>query len=70
VDFAHRYDLPARDVFRVPRGQDHLRFKALRRRIKKPAGKIRRDDEIQLTGPASRTDYPARMCQVAAWAMV
>ncbi len=38
----------------------------LRRQLKKPQGKIRRDDEVLLTGPQSRADYPVRLRRVVA----
>jgi len=43
-----------------------MAFRVIARRIKKPAGKILRDDEIRLTTPQIRTDYPQRLrCVVA-----
>jgi len=66
VDFAHLHDLNGRGVFWVTRAKDNLQFKVARRRIKKPAGKILRDDEILLTVPQSRADYPSRLRRVVA----
>ncbi len=66
VDFDHLRDLDARGVFWVTRAKDNLQFKVVQRRIKKPEGKILRDDEIRLTVPQSQTDYPQRLRRVVA----
>lgn len=66
MDFDHLHDLNARGVFWVTRAKDNLAFRVVRRRIKKPAGKILRDDEIRLTTPQSRADYPPRLRRVVA----
>lgn len=66
VDFVHLHDLNERGVFWVTRAKDNLQFKVVKRRIKKPEGKILRDDEIRLTGVRSRADHPQRMRRVVA----
>ncbi len=66
MDFVHLQDLNARGVFWVARAKDNLRFKVVQKRIKKPEGKILRDDEILLTVGKSRADYPQRMRRVVA----
>ncbi len=66
VDFAHLFDLWQRGVCWVTRAKDNLQFKVAKRRIKKPAGKILRDDEIRLTGVRSRAEYPHRLRRVVA----
>ena len=66
VDFDHLGDLDVRGVFWVTRAKDNLQFKVAQRRLKKPEGKILRDDEIILTGPQSRADYPQRLRRVVA----
>jgi len=66
VDFAHLFDLLQRGVFWVTRAKDNLRFKVAKRRIKKPAGRILRDDEILLTGVRGRAEYPHRLRRVVA----
>ena len=64
VDFDHLHDLNERGVFWVTRAKDNLQFKVVKRRIKKREGKILRDDEIRLTGPQSRQEYPQRLRRV------
>jgi hypothetical protein len=66
VDFDHLHDLNERGVFWVTRAKDNLQFKVVKRQIKKPEGKILHDDQIELTGPQSRADYPARLRRVVA----
>ncbi len=66
VDFAHLHDLNERGAFWVTRAKDNLAFRVVTRRLKKPAGKILRDDEIRLTTPQSRADYPPRLRRVVA----
>ena len=66
VDFVHLHDLNQRGVFWVTRAKDNLQFKLAKQRIKKPEGKILRDDEILLTGVRSRADHPQRMRRVVA----
>jgi len=58
VDFAHLFDRLHRGVCWGPRAKDHLQFKVVKKRLKKPAGKILRDDEIRRTGPRGRARRP------------
>jgi len=66
VDFAHLADLCMRMVFWVTRAKDNLSFKVVRRYQKGAAGKILRDDLIQLKTPASRQEYPELMRRIVA----
>ena len=66
VDFVHLRDLDGRGVCWVTRAKDNMQFKVVQRRIKTPEGKILRDDEVLLTVPRSRADYPRRMRRVVA----
>lgn len=66
VDFAHLADLCMRMVFWVTRAKDNLRFKVVRRYQQGAAGKILRDDLIQLKTPASRREYPELMRRIVA----
>ena len=70
VDFAHLADLCMRMVFWATRAKDNLSFKVVRRYQKKAAGKILRDDLIQLKTPASRREYPELMRRIVAWVEV
>jgi hypothetical protein len=66
VDFAHLADLCMRAVFWVTRAKDNLGFKVVRRYQKGAVGKIRRDDLVRLTTPASRKDFPELMRRIVA----
>ena len=66
VDFDHLFDLGVRGVFWVTRAKDNMQFKVVQRRLRKPEGKILRDDEILLTGPRSRAEHPRRLRRVVA----
>jgi hypothetical protein len=66
MDFVHLHDLNGRGVFWITRAKDNLQFTVVKRQIKKPEGKILRDDEILLTVPQSRADYPQRLRRVVA----
>jgi hypothetical protein len=66
VWFAHLWQLSQRGVFWVSRPKDNLDYRVQRRRIKKPQGKILRDDEIVLRGPRSKRDYPGVLRRVVA----
>jgi hypothetical protein len=66
VWFLHLWQLAQRGVFWVSRPKDNLDYRVKRRRIKKPQGKILRDDEIVLRGPKSKKDYPGVLRRVVA----
>jgi hypothetical protein len=66
VDFTHLGDLNERGVWWVTRAKDNLQFKVVKHRLKKLEGKILSDDEIVLTGPQSRAEYPPRWRRVVA----
>jgi hypothetical protein len=66
VDFAHLFALQERGVFWVTRAKDAMAYRVKRKRLPKPAGKIVRDDEVELTGFYSRQAYPHRLRRVEA----
>ena len=66
VDFAHLFDLEARGVFWVTRAKADMACRVVKKRIRKPEGKILRDDEVVLTVAASRESYPQRLRRVEA----
>jgi len=66
VDFSHLFDLWRRGIWWVTRAKDNLQYRVVKRRLKQPGGKILRDDEIVLTVPASRAEYPARLRRIVA----
>jgi hypothetical protein len=66
VDFKHLFDLMLRGVFWVTRAKSNLDCRVKKRRLKKPAGNILRDDIIVLKGAASRGKYPEVLRRVRA----
>jgi hypothetical protein len=64
VWFRHLWQLSVRGVFWVSRPKDNLDFRVKRRRIKKPSGKILRDDEIVLRNAKTKKDYPGVLRRV------
>jgi len=66
VDFAHLLDLTVREVFWVTRAKDNMRVRVVKRLLKKPSGKILRDDLITLSVKSSRELYPQAMRRVRA----
>jgi hypothetical protein len=66
VDFAHLFGLLVRGAFWVTRTKDNLRLRVVKRRLRRPAGNILRDDEVVLINPLSRGEYPQRLRRVTA----
>jgi hypothetical protein len=66
VDFSHLYDLQQRGVFWVTRAKGAMKYKVVRKQIKKPQGKILRDDLIEWTVFYSRKDYPQVLRRIVA----
>lgn len=58
VDFAHLFDLTQRGVFWVTRAKENMTYRVRKRLVKKPSGKILRDDLIVLTGALTHGKYP------------
>ena len=70
VDFEHLADLTMREVFWVTRAKENLSFRVVRCFQQGAAGKILRDDLIQLQTPASRLDYPEVLRRIVALVQV
>lgn len=66
VDFAHLFGLLLREVFWVTRTKENLKFRVVKKRLHAPLGKLLRDDEVVLTNPKSRGEYPNRLRRVTA----
>ena len=58
LDFEHLWDLTGREVFWVTRAKDNMRYRVTKRLLKKPAGRILRDDLISLSVAATGGKYP------------
>jgi hypothetical protein len=66
VDFAHLHTLQQKGVFWVTRSKENMKWRCVKRGLKKPVGNILRDDEIVLTIFKSRQSYPYRIRRVVA----
>ena len=66
VDFEHLADLSLREVFWVTRAKDNLNFRLARCFQHGAAGKILRDDLIELQTPLSRAAYPMELRRIVA----
>jgi hypothetical protein len=58
INFLHLFALNRRGVHWVTRAKDNMAYTVKKRLLKKPAGKILRDDLILLKSPKSRDQYP------------
>ena len=67
VDFEHLFELDERGVFWVTRTKTNLRFRVVKRRLKKNTNpKILADDEVVVLNKDSWKKYPRRMRRVRA----
>ena len=66
VHFEHLFSLDQRGIFWVSRAKDNMAYRVCRKRIRKRAGNILRDDEVTLTVPKSRAQYPQRLRRIEA----
>jgi hypothetical protein len=57
MDLAHLFDLTERGVFWVTRPKENFKYRVKMRRLKKPLGKILRDDLVVLSGAVSFGKY-------------
>jgi len=66
VHFAKLFQLTERGVFWVTRAKENMVYHVCKRRIRKPHGRILRDDEITLQVKRSRQEYPQRLRRIEA----
>ena len=66
VDFEHLNDLTERGVYWVTRAKDNMAYRVKKRLLKKPQGKILRDDIIVFKNQKSREAYPQSFRRVLA----
>lgn len=64
VNFVHLFALACRGVSWVTRAKDNMSFRIVRKLIRRPVGKILRDDLIVLKTTKSRKQYPARLRRI------
>lgn len=66
IDFSFLWGLAERGIFFVTRSKDNLRYRVVKKRLRKPVGNILRDDEILLLHDNARAAYPQRLRLVTA----
>ena len=64
INFTHLFDLAARGVFWVTRAKDNMAYIVRKKLLRKPQGKILRDDLILLKNATSRSQYPELLRRV------
>jgi hypothetical protein len=66
IDYAHLFDLTERGIFWVSRVKESMKLRCVKRLLKKPSGRILRDDIVQVQNPGKREDYPKCMRRIIA----
>jgi hypothetical protein len=64
VNFAHLFELSERGVFRVARAKDNMSFRVRKKLLRKPKGKVLRDDIVSLKAAKSKKGYPESLRRV------
>jgi hypothetical protein len=64
INFKHLYALTRRGVYWVTRAKDNMAYTVRKKQLRKPAGKILRDDLILLKTPKTKEQYPVMMRRV------
>jgi len=66
IDYAHLFDLTERGIFWVSRVKESMKLRCVKRLLRKPSGRILRDDIVQVQNPGKRKDYPKCMRRIVA----
>ena len=66
IDYEHLYLLTERGVFWVCRVKDNMKLRCVKRLLKKPSGRILRDDIVVVENANKRKGYPDRMRRITA----
>lgn len=64
VNFAHLFELSQRGVFWVSRPKENLKFHVCRKLLRRPKGKVLRDDLITLRVAKSKRQHPTKLRRV------
>ena len=64
INFTHLFDLARRGVFWITRAKDNMAYVVRKKLLRKPSGKILRDDLILLKTAKSRSQYPELLRRV------
>jgi hypothetical protein len=66
IDYAHLFELTKRGVFWVSRVKESMQLRCVERRLKRPVGRILRDDIVRVKNAGKRQDYPERLRRIVA----
>lgn len=66
IAYAHLFDLTGRGVFWVSRVKESMKLHCVKRRLKKPSGRILRDDLVRVENPGKRQEYPELLRRIVA----
>jgi hypothetical protein len=66
IDYAHLWTLAQRGVCWVSRVKDNMKLRCVKRMLRKPCGRILRDDIVLIDNRGKREDYPERMRRITA----
>jgi hypothetical protein len=66
IDYVHLFDLTERGIFWVSRVKESMKLRCVRRLLKKPAGRILRDDIVRVQNPGKREEYPVPLRRIVA----
>lgn len=66
LSFGRLWELTQRGLFWVTRAKENQKYRVIRRRLRRPEGRILRDDLIRLTDPTTRQFYPQLLRRVVA----
>jgi len=66
IDYAHLCNLTERGIFWVSRVKESMKLRCVKRLLKKPLGRILRDDIVRVQNPGKREDYPTCMRRIVA----
>ena len=64
VNFVHLFELACRGIFWVTRAKDNMSFQVRKKLLRKPKGKVLRDDIISLKTAKSKKGYPELLRRV------
>jgi len=66
IAYAHLFDLTGRGVFWVSRVKENMKLRCVTRQLKKPSGRIQRDDIVRVENPGKRQEYPEHLRRIVA----
>lgn len=66
IAYAYLFDLTGRGIFWVSRAKESMKLRCVKRLLKRPSGRILRDDIVMVENPGKRREYPERLRRIVA----